>query len=454
MKSITFKLILAFLCISLITVLVVVITTQRSTDREFNQFLLANDQQTVTKIFTDYYAENKSWDGLPNAAAGILSELKIPVGNGERLPFTLTDANYEVILAGGMYQPGDILLTIDQSRSLPIQFNGKDVGYLDIRTPIPAPRPASDLFIRRMRINMIIIGAAAVLLSLVLGFIFSRIISSPLRELTNAAKEVSNGNLNQKVRIRSRDEIGELARVFNEMIEKLDKVLKSRKQMTADIAHELRTPISVILGHTEGIHDGVIPASPETLEIIREESIRLEHLVNDLRMLALSDAGELGLILIRQSPSSLIDQAYEHFNYQAQSHGVKLSRKVASDLPEILIDMDRMAQVFSNLLENALRNTPSGGEIILGAAPDGTNAVELTVTDTGSGIKKEDLEKIFDRLYRTDQSREKDKGGTGLGLALARTIIEQHGGKIRAESEPGKGTKMVIRIPVGIKNGE
>ena len=313
MKSITFKLILAFLCISLITVLVVVITTQRSTDREFNQFLLANDQQTVTKIFTDYYAENKSWDGLPNAAAGILAELKIPVGNGERLPFTLTDANYKVILAGGMYQPGDILLTIDQSRSLPIQFNGMDVGYLDIRTPIPAPRPASDLFIRRMRINMIIIGAAAVLLSLVLGFIFSRIISSPLRELTNAAKEVSNGNLNQKVRIRSQDEIGELARVFNEMIEKLDKVLKSRKQMTADIAHELRTPISVILGHTEGIHDGVIPASPETLEIIREESIRLEHLVNDLRMLALSDAGELELKLELHAPSSLIDQAYEHF---------------------------------------------------------------------------------------------------------------------------------------------
>jgi two-component system, OmpR family, sensor histidine kinase BaeS len=454
MKSITFKLILAFLCISLVTVLVVVITSQRSTDREFNQFLLTNDQETITKLFTNYYTENQSWKGLAQAAPGMMADLKIHLDNNGRLPFTLTDASYNVILAGGMYRTGDVLLSIDQSRSYPIQFNGNNVGYLDIRTPIPVPQPARDLFIQRMRLNMIIFGSAAILLSLVLGFIFSRIISSPLRELTTAAMEVSKGNLNQKVRIRSRDEIGELARVFNEMTEKLDNLLKSQKQMTADIAHELRTPISVILGHAEGIHDGVIPASPETMEIIREESIRLEHLVNDLRMLALSDAGELELKLMLHAPSSLIDQAYDHFNYQAQSYGVTLSRKVTSDLPEVLIDMDRMTQVFSNLLENAMRNTPSGGEIILGAAADGNNAVELTVTDTGYGIKKEDLEKIFDRLYRTDQSREKDKGGTGLGLALAKTIIEQHGGKIRAESEPGMGTKMVIRLPVGIKNGE
>ena len=280
------------------------------------------------------------------------------------------------------------------------------------------------------------------------------IISRPIRELTTAAIEVSKGNLQQNVRIRSRDEIGELARVFNEMTEKLNSLLLSRKQMTADIAHELRTPISVILGHAEGIHDGVIPASPETLEIIREESIRLEHLVNDLRMLALSDAGELELKPNSHAPAELIDRTYEHFTYQAHARGITLNRNVAADLPEILVDTDRMSQVLCNLMENAIRNTPSGGEITLSANIADKKFVELTVSDTGYGISKNDLDKVFDRLYRTDQSRERDKGGTGLGLALAKMIVEQHGGKIHAESEPGQGTRMVISLPVAIRNGE
>jgi signal transduction histidine kinase len=341
---------------------------------------------------------------------------------------------------------------LDQIRSLPIEYEGNPVGYLDIRSPMPIPEPARDRFIQRMQLNLLIVGSAAILLSLGLGFFFSRFITKPIRELTIAAQEVSNGNLNQRVQIHSRDEIGQLSIVFNVMTDKLDKLIKSQKQMTADIAHELRTPISVILGHAEGIHDGVIPSTPETMEIIREESIRLEHLVNDLRMLALSDSGELELKQMSHPPKSIIDQTYDHFHYQVQARGISLNKMIADKLPEILVDMDRMTQVFSNLLENAIRNTPSGGEITLRAVQF-NDVVELSVEDTGYGIEKEDLEKIFDRLYRTDQSRKKDKGGTGLGLALARMIVEQHGGTIHAESEPGKGTRMVIRLQVVIRNG-
>ena len=141
MKSITLKLILAFLCISLITVLVVVITTQRSTDREFNQFLLSSDQLTITNLFTSYYTENKSWDGVAKAAPVMMTELKIPLDEKNHLPFTLTNQDYYVILGGGMYQPGDTLLSIDQMRSLPIQYLGNNVGYLDIRSPMPVPEP-------------------------------------------------------------------------------------------------------------------------------------------------------------------------------------------------------------------------------------------------------------------------------------------------------------------------
>ena len=388
MKSITLKLILAFLCISLVTVLVVVITTQRSTKGEFNKFLLASDRMTITNMFTSYYAQNKSWEGVASAAPVMITQMNIPMDDKNHLPITLANKDYLVILGGGMYQPGDKLLTIDQMQSLPIQYSGNNVGYLDIRSPMPAPGPSRDLFIQRMQVNLIIIGLAAILLSLILGLIFSRIISRPIRELTAAAKEVSNGNLDQNVRIHSSDEIGELAKVFNEMTKKLDNLLKSQKQMTADIAHELRTPISVILGHAEGIHDGVIPASPETLEVIREESIRLEHLVNDLRMLALSDAGELELKPNSHPPAELIDQTFEHFTYQAQAHGISLNRIVPDNLPEILVDADRISQVLSNLMENAIRNTPSGGQITLSANIVDKKFVELTVSDTGYGIAK------------------------------------------------------------------
>lgn len=454
MRSIALKLILAFLCISLVTVAVVVTTTQRSTDREFNQFLLSIDQQTITSLFTEYYAEKGSWDSVTDAAPVLLEELKIQLDERGHLPFTLTDSAYNVILAGGMYQPGDIMIAIDQHRSVPIFHNDQVVGHLDIRSPMPVPEPSRDLFIQRIQINLLIIAVAAVLLSLILGWIFSRIISRPIRDLTAAALEVSRGNLDQSVQIRSKDEIGELARVFNEMTSKLDQLLKARKQMTADIAHELRTPISVILGHAEGIHDGVIPASNETLEIIREESIRLEHLVNDLRMLALSDAGELQLDQKAVGPVALMNIAYDHFHFQAQARGITLKMNLDPDLPAVLMDLDRMTQVISNIMENAIRNTPAGGEIVLSARLTGRGDVEFSVEDNGYGIEKGDLDRIFDRLYRSDQSRQRDKGGTGLGLALAKMIVEQHSGKIRAESEPGQGTKMVIILPIVIRNGE
>jgi signal transduction histidine kinase len=264
---------------------------------------------------------------------------------------------------------------------------------------------------------------------------------------------VSKGNLDQRVKVRSADELGELARVFNEMTDKLRNAMDSRKQMTADIAHELRTPISVILGHAEGIHDGVLPSNQETIEIIREESIRLNHLVDDLRTLSLTDSGELRLDRVPFAPTILLTEVRDLFQYQTSAKGITFEMDMEDRLADISIDKNRLVQVFSNLMDNAIRSTPSGGTICLSGKMVDDDVV-MGVHDTGSGIPEGDLDKIFDRLYRTDQARIRDKGGSGLGLTIARSIVEQHGGSIWAESETNKGASIYIRLPMYISTKE
>jgi signal transduction histidine kinase len=260
---------------------------------------------------------------------------------------------------------------------------------------------------------------------------------------------VSEGDLSQQVPVRSNDELGALAQAFNKMSSELSRSINARKQMTADIAHELRTPLSLIIGHAEAVHDGVLPPTTENFEIIREEATRLEHLVNDLRILSLADAGELSIQPQTIQPQRLIHDVASTYQYEVQRKNVKLELEIASPLPTIEVDSGRMTQVLTNILENALRHTPEGGRIVL-SAKDAGDRVELAIQDSGPGLPAEDLERIFDRFYRTDASRQRDSafaGGSGLGLAIARSIVQAHGGQVSAESEAGQGLKIVIRLP-------
>jgi signal transduction histidine kinase len=424
-----------------------VILGQRGTGREFNTYLLDVDRNNIKEYFVTYYAENGSWQKVTYALPSLYSNLNIATDVSKPPPFVLTDPSFQVVVGGGMYNPGDILLLNDQAVSQPIVVGQSVVGYLDVRQPVPRPGPVEPAFLTRVNRLFIETGLIAIAIALVFGFLFSRFITRPLRELTSAAREVSNGNLDQQVKVRSTDELGELARVFNEMTARLKQAMDSRKQMTADIAHELRTPISVILGHAEGIHDGVLEPNEETIEIIREEAIRLEHLVGDLRTLALTDSGELKLVRGQFPPSKLIDNVRDLFQFHANARGISLELEVEPGLPNVWMDTNRMMQVFSNLMDNAIRSTPTGGTIRLSAHQlDGM--VQFGVHDTGNGIPKTDLERVFDRLYRTDQARVRDKGGSGLGLTIAKSIVEQHGGTIWAESEAGQGTSIQIRLPV------
>jgi two-component system OmpR family sensor kinase/two-component system sensor histidine kinase BaeS len=258
---------------------------------------------------------------------------------------------------------------------------------------------------------------------------------------------VAKGDLGVRVPGRYPGELGELAASFNQMTEELARADNLRRNMTADVAHELRTPLSVIQGKIEGVLDGVYPAAPEHLEPILEETKLLAHLVEDLRLLALAEAGQLSLNRESVDVADLLRDSQVNFGPQASDRGITLALDLPSELPLAEADRRRVAQVVGNLLTNALRHTSQGGCVTLSAAAV-EDAVEVSVSDTGTGISVEDLPYIFERFWRGEKSRSRAGGGSGLGLAIAKQLVEVHGGSITVESVPGDGSVFRFTLPL------
>lgn len=446
MRSISTKLILAFLSIGIISVAVIFITARWNTRQEFIRFLTDQDQNNIVTALTDYYETYGSWAGVEGVWYRPDRRQDPDFGPSRRLPYTLTDRNGTVLISNDRYKVGDKVPRADFRKGVAITENGTVVGVL---VPMPLPfegQPREVEFIQRINLWLFYGALVAAIIALLLGVFLSRTLTRPIRELTRATHAVSEGDLSQKVPVRSEDELGELAKAFNKMSAELQRSVNARKQMTADIAHELRTPLSLILGHAEAVHDGVLPPSPENFEIIREEATRLEHLVNDLRTLSLADAGELSMQLENVEPQRLIHEVSSLYQYQTQRKNIRFVLDVAQNLPTIEVDPGRITQVLTNILDNALRHTPEGGEITL-AAKEVEGMVELSVQDTGPGLSIEDLNRIFERFYRADPSRQREDGGSGLGLAIAKSIVQAHGGQVTAETEAGTGLKVKVRLP-------
>ena len=222
-----------------------------------------------------------------------------------------------------------------------------------------------------------------------------------------------------------------------------------RRQMTADIAHELRTPVSIIMGHAEAVHDGVMAPSLESFEIIRDEVERLDHLIEDLRTLSRADAGELPLEFQPVSLTRLLEKIQSMHKQHAALKNIAIDLQMEPDLPEISADLGRMVQVMSNLVDNALLYTPEGGRVLI-SAREVAEGLEIRVQDSGPGIAEDELDRVFERFYRSDPSRQRNVGGSGLGLAIAKSIVEKHAGRIWAESKPGEGATIVIHLPKAV----
>ncbi len=414
-NSIALKLILAFLVISIVSLVLVGLLTRTLTNVTFNRYLNAQNENRVVELFADYYKNQGSWVGVRTAIDRKYTGM---------IPFTLYSTDGRVI-----YGRENVRKLRDEDK-LPIEVDGKVVGYLLMPETKPAEQVSGDAFLKRLDniFSYSIVGTAV--LALLLGLLLSRYLTRPIRELTAATRALADGETAQVVPVRSNDELGELADSFNSMNEQLARSMEQRRQMTADIAHELRTPLSVIIGHADGIHDGVLPLSMEKVEIIRDEATRLEGLVEDLRTLSLSDAGELSLNKEPLSPATLLNDAKQLFSMRALQKKITLNVVVDESLPTIQADPARMMQVLG------LRATQT------------KDAIQISVQDSGEGLPAEEAAHIFDRFYRVDPSRQRESGGSGLGLAISKSIVEGHGGRIWAESEVGQGLKVYISLPI------
>lgn len=448
-RSLGLKLLFAFVVVGLASTVVLAVLAARATRGEFAQFMFSLRQGGLADELTAYYEQHQTWEGLPAPSSGMtLGMSRRMRGPGpEVVSYLLVDGNGRVVVPGPGHRVGDLVGPVALQNATPIEVNGQVVGQLVTQPGAFGVDPAESAFLRRIN-QLLVIGAvvgtgAAVLL----GALLVRSLTRPLRELTDGARAVAAGQLDIQVPVRSADEMGELATAFNQMNANLARSRDLRRQMTADIAHELRTPLSIILGHSEAIQEGVLDPSPGNLQIIHEEAGRLERLVEDLRTLSLVEAGELPLDMGEVQPKTLLQAVAARYQAAAEQKQIDLQTEAPAALPAIQADHDRMIQVLGNLVHNALRHTPAGGRVTLSAGrQDGQ--LRIAVNDSGPGIDPQDLPHVFERFYRADKSRQRDGAGSGLGLAIAKSLVEAHGGRIWADSPPGQGTSMVVELPI------
>jgi signal transduction histidine kinase len=461
-RSLAGKLTLAFLAVGLTVALLVGAFIWLSSAGQLERLVVDQQRSEYESILVTYYQSNGSWNGVEEYLRRTVFQPRgeefPPAGDnhpqpggegrrGPRLMFGLADPQGNIVLPlfpeypNGSHVPEQVL-----AQGEPLELNGQMIGVLITAPRPPGLNPAELAYLQRATVALLVASAGAVLVALLVGALLARTLTRPLRALTHATHRMAGGELEQEVDVGSADEIGELATAFNQMSRELARANLARRQMTADIAHEIRTPLTVIAGYIESMRDGVLAATPERLSVIYSEIDHLQRLVGDLRTLSQADAGRLKLNRQPLAPLELLAQARAAFEHQAAQNGIRLELVAGGSLPDLNLDETRMAQVLSNLITNALRFTPVGGRVTLGAAQvDGQ--VRLTVTDTGQGIAPEDLPFVFERFYRADKSRSEDSGESGLGLSIAKALVEAHGGRLTVQSAPGRGSTFEVLLP-------
>jgi len=463
MNRLRVQLILAFTLVVLVAVGAIAVLIVRTTDTQFRRYITNSGMEASgdgIQQLVAYYEEQGNWDGigtlleqavfvseprgLPMPAPGLR-----PRREGGQLEAMLADAEGRVVYDSTGQAEGKKLEARDLQMALPIAYaDGEVIGYLLLSLPSGMDRlgQLERQFIVRMR-NILIAGAAlAVVVGMAIGALVSRNLTAPLQRLAAAARAVAGGDLQQQVPVEGSAEMVDLAEAFNEMTSALEQSEQQRQNMVADAAHELRTPLSVVQGNLRAILDDVYPLDKAEISRVYDESRLLSRLVDDLRELALADAGQLRLHLRSTDLAPCIECTVENLAPVAEAEGVRLTADVRNDLPAVQADPDRVSQVLRNLLINALRHTPSGDSVTVTAVAVG-GEVEIAVTDTGEGISSDDLPHIFERFWRGDPARLRT-GGTGLGLSVARSLVEAQGGRIWAESEPGQGSVFRFTLPV------
>jgi two-component system OmpR family sensor kinase len=451
----------SFVAVTLTGVTLVAVLAARQADLAFRQYAFQAEMgvgEALAAKLAEYYTSSGSWQGIERLLA--LPELGQGwMGPGMRrmrgmhlreFGILVANANGRIIFDSAQQRLGNRLTPLEQRFATPIEVDGQTVGYVFAAMPsrMIVLSPPAMSFLASLRRAIWQAGLIASVLGIALGLILSRALAAPLAHLTAAVRGVAAGDLTQRVPEQGPEEVAELGRAFNQMTEALARAEELRRNLMADVAHELRTPLTVIQGNLRAILDGVYPLEAGEIATIYDETRLLSRLVDDLRELAQAEAGQLPLERQPVDMGELVQAAISSFAPVANEQQVVLTAEIAPGLPMAYVDPDRISQVLRNLLSNALRHTPSGGQVTVTAQAGPEGFVTLRVRDTGSGIAPEDLPHVFERFWRADRSRARSTGGTGLGLAIAHHLVEAHGGKIGVESSLGQGTTFWFTLPM------
>ncbi len=463
------KLMGAFIIVVLVVGLLVTWRVGWATQREFDLFASNVSRQQAERLvplFTAYYELAGGWEGVdellsiwpgdfaPRRNMPMRPEGMMPGGMGNdfwrvtEIDVVIVGTDGQVVAASAEEWVGKQVHKEQLAAGAPVWVDGELVGMVLVTVGAVSGNQI-DAYLTQVGRATWLAALVAGLVALVLGGLITWGVTRPMRELTQAAEAIAAGDLSQRVHISGGDEIGELAAAFNRMAAELQQAEELRRQMTADIAHELRTPLSVIQGNVEALQDGVFPLTMEALEPIQAKTELLARLVEDLRNLALAEAGRLPLDRQPTDLAELVQRVIVGFHPAAEARSIDMTLLPAGPLPPADLDPQRIEQVLVNLLSNALRHTPNSGRIAVEISPAGPDRLTARVTDSGPGIPAADLLRVFERFYRVDKGRARgqDGDGTGLGLAVARSIVEAHGGKIGVESELGQGASFWFTVP-------
>ena len=463
MSSLRTKLLLAFVLVALLGVGTVAVVANRVTAREFTAYVSYGGQNRARRLATvavEHYARTGGWDGVEDAILSFGETHGTGQGQGrgqgqgssrsseqtENERVLIVDPQGQVIVDTEGELVGESMRGDYQNRGAPVVVEGETLGTLVVTTrDLTGHSELEKSLLEAVNRAVLIAVLLVALTALLAAVLLSRHLVSPLRQLTRASNAMAGGDLSQRVVIDTRDEIGDLGQAFNRMAGDLESAQIQRQQMTADIAHELRNPLSVVRGNLEAMLDGIYPADEEHLGPIYEETMLLQRLVEDLRVLSLADAGELPLVRTEVDLGDLLTRVADSARAVAEDKGVSLRLHVPAETVVIEGDVDRLRQVVGNLASNALRYTPQGGEVSLGLSRSNGQA-RILVSDNGQGIDAQDLPHIFDRFYRADAARARASGGSGLGLAIVRALVEAHGGTVSVESTPGQGATFTVLL--------
>ena len=442
LHSLRFRLVIAFTLVILVAVGAVYLFASQTTGGEIRRYGERIEQARFSKVRFElyrFYREQGSWEGIqPHVEQW---------GNlyGQRI--ILTDSSGVVVADSQGEMLGELHHPDTPGRRLPPTIAGGPSDNLYI-IPEPSAGFPSPLSLSHAIGRFLIWGALlAVAVAFLFTFFLSRRISAPVKTLSHATRRLGQGDLSQRVQLKDKGEMGELAQAFNYMASDLEQVEQLRRNMVADAAHELRTPLSNIRGYLEAIRDGVKKPDAATINILEQETALLAQLVDDLQELSLTEAGELKLVRQAEDITALVNQTVASMQAQATTKGVSVSIDLPAGLSPVDVDYNRIVQVLHNLLENALTHTAAGGAVTV-AVRQQDNYLEVAVSDTGEGIPDADLPDIFERFYRVDKSRARATGGSGLGLTIAKRLVEAHGGTIEVQSEPGKGSRFSFTLPI------